>query len=725
MLIFKNKIAFRYFGSIGFLAEVAPIFALLLFSSRTVHRFAPASTGGSAMKQKIGSIWHAATTFGRGRMLLGLALLSALNGGSTALAQDTNPPPRQSTESPTGVSYRNGSFTLQETDLTIGGEFPNGLSLTRSYNSSSDGISDPYYAAVGWTHSFNIYLSQQATPAHPDAKPQPYGIVSGRPPPLRDVEYAPNAHTRCIYNVTGGPKSLGFRNTVRLDDLTIGSPGFFTLVERGCGVKEGNYAPLGTMGATLEFITTPSPGFYRLTGSDGSVINLKSSGSSRATDWTMADGTRLDFTYDAGKLKSVFNSRGWAILFENEYKICAVNTAQTYIMPTSSCPANAQNVTYTYAPAVYATGRNLMTSATKDGKTTQYNYANNDHVNCIKSPGQMNCRIQNTYTACQEDPQRLDTNPIQPEYRLHDYVSSQIDAYGKTYNYTMSGNAFFAATNSCPAWQSQLSVNKDYRTTKDTTTTVTESGAGQTTVVTHPSGRVQSVTDALGRTSTFGYQTGLIDIGLDNSYIEHGDLASVYEPEGNGYFEEQDERGNIIRRTTAAKTGSGVANLVTASTFPVTCANIKTCNKPTSSSDARGATTDYSYDPAHGGVLTETGPADVNNIRPVKRSAYVQRYAWLKNSGVGYSQAAAPIWLLSEERNCKSSATIGNSCSGGSADEVVVTFDYGPDSGPNNLLLRGSAVTSGGITLRTCYAYDRDGRKISETSPNANLVTCP
>ena len=68
---------------------------------------------------------------------------------------------------------------------------------------------------------------------------------------------------------------------------------------------------------------------------------------------------------------------------------------------------------------------------------------------------------------------------------------------------------------------------------------------------------------------------------------------------------------------------------------------------------------------------------------------------------------------------------MGSACSGGSADETVTAFDYGPDSGPNNLLPRGQTVAASGVTLRTCYGYDGDGNKISETSPNANLSACP
>ena len=63
-------------------------------------------------------------------------------------------------------------------------------------------------------------------------------------------------------------------------------------------------------------------------------------------------------------------------------------------------------------------------------------------------------------------------------------------------------------------------------------------------------------------------------------------------------------------------------------------------------------------------------------------------------------------------------------CAGGASDAVVTSYDYGPDSGPNTLLLRGTTVTSSAGTLRTCFGYDRWGRKMSETSPRGTGSTC-
>ncbi|MBB4101059.1 hypothetical protein GGR46_004648, partial [Sphingomonas kyeonggiensis] len=192
-----------------------------------------------------------------------------------------------------------------------------------------------------------------------------------------------------------------------------------------------------------------------------------------------------------------------------------------------------------------------------------------------------------------------------------------------------------------------------------------------------------------------------------------------------------DNRGNLTSKTVKPKPNSGLSDLVTSAVYPASCGNVVTCNKPTSVTNPRSNATSYTHDATHGGVLTETAPADANGIQAVKRYAYAQRYAWIKNASGGFSQAASPVWLPSEERSCRATATVGNACAGGAADEVIVAYDYGPNTGSvgNNLQLRGKTVTaqdSDGVirSLRTCYGYDRNGRKIWETSPRAGLSAC-
>jgi YD repeat-containing protein len=115
----------------------------------------------------------------------------------------------------------------------------------------------------------------------------------------------------------------------------------------------------------------------------------------------------------------------------------------------------------------------------------------------------------------------------------------------------------------------------------------------------------------------------------------------------------------------------------------------------------------------------------VNGVQPQKRYTYAQRYAWISDGAGGYTTASAPVWVLTQESFCKAGAASGSGCANGASDAVVTTYDYGPDSGPNNLQLRGKVVDAGGLSLRTCYAYDANGERISTTSPRAGLTSCP
>jgi YD repeat-containing protein len=210
-------------------------------------------------------------------------------------------------------------------------------------------------------------------------------------------------------------------------------------------------------------------------------------------------------------------------------------------------------------------------------------------------------------------------------------------------------------------------------------------------------------------------------------------------PEGNEVTAAYDSRGNLNLVRHIPKPGSGQPVLEASATFPPSCTAVdrRSCNRPSSVTDRNGNRTDYTYSPEHGGILTETGPAVATrqhdnsfaSVRPQKRYDYAQRHAWIANGAGGHVRAATPVWLPVRERHCRTTPAAGSGCAGGAIDEVVTDYDYGPDVGPNNLSLRGIAVTADGgsglVTRRTCYGYDAAGNRISETEPNANLASCP
>lgn len=192
----------------------------------------------------------------------------------------------------------------------------------------------------------------------------------------------------------------------------------------------------------------------------------------------------------------------------------------------------------------------------------------------------------------------------------------------------------------------------------------------------------------------------------------------------SGFEFTYDERGNTLtEKQTPVPATTGPA-LIRAWDYPAVCVNQVTCNLPASYRDARGNQTDYTYDPVHGGLLAKILPPDSAGVRPQTRYEYVQRYPWLLDAAGSYVRAEQPIWVISRERTCRTSATVGAACSAGPTDEVVTTYGYGPDAGPNNLLVREVTVQADGITRRTCYAYDRFGNRISEISPRAGVTQC-
>ena len=612
-------------------------------------------------------------------------LLAAIVAGTVAapaFGQGLSIPPRQDARSPTGVSYGSGAFSYEARDLSIGGESPEGLTFDRSYLSNLD------YGALGahgWVHNWAGRVISQMVAA-------PLGDLGS--PIWTDPQRGP-----WVYNVTVGGRSVGFRGGSHFPPTT--------------GGPVGSYEPITPSGATLVYTGTDSTnGRYIFTDSDGSVINFPL-GSQPLTmeDLTMPDGTRLDFTWSGLTLRSVISNRGYAILVDvlpsGQWKVCAVNMSHHAITAASACPAGAQSVTYSFGNGSFNPSLKLMTGATDaNGQTTSYSYVGPDRLGCITLPGQAVCQVQNVYTLCYE----IDPATNQLVYRT-EYVTAQSSATGETYGY---------------AYQFDFGDPTRCRGVTSAETTMTMNGTAVTRAAgMNSAGLPGSAVDPLNRTTSFAYNTGG---ALED---EPAQIADIHHPLGNGVSYEYDSRGNIERELRIAVPGSGLATIERSAVYPATCVDRNTCNKPISVTDARSNTTAYTYDPAHGGVLTETGPA-VSGVAPQTRHEYAQRYAWILAPGGGsYVQAATPVWLRTATSFCRISAATGNAASpcATAGDEVRTAYGYGPDSGPNTLLLRGQAVTStdGGVTttLRTCYGYDRDGRRISETQPNANLASCP
>ncbi|MEQ7874295.1 hypothetical protein ABDK56_09870 [Sphingomonas sp. ASV193] len=274
----------------------------------------------------------------------------------------------------------------------------------------------------------------------------------------------------------------------------------------------------------------------------------------------------------------------------------------------------------------------------------------------------------------------------------------------------------------------------DYRglwryTYPDETLYLAEHGSTQHTIqVTDPAGAayfsahstfgsgpiVDYVQDALGNKTKLGADVASSYQGT--SYIFASRPASVTHPENDAVALTRDARGNIIAVTTTPKSGTGSIAITAA--FPSTCDNPLTCNRPVSTTDANGNETDYTYDSAHGGVLTEMDPApSPGAARPLKVTTWVSRYPYFRNASGTLVAGPTPIWVVTTQTQCQTVAGSNTpSCDAG-APQRVTSYEYGANGTGSNLTVKGIVVTASGTSQRICYGYDGLGNKIWETKP--------
>ncbi|NJS13657.1 MAG: hypothetical protein HC788_02370 [Sphingopyxis sp.] len=195
-------------------------------------------------------------------------------------------------------------------------------------------------------------------------------------------------------------------------------------------------------------------------------------------------------------------------------------------------------------------------------------------------------------------------------------------------------------------------------------------------------------------------------------------LKSYTLPSGNSVKLQYDGRNFIVEQREVALAGSGLADLVTTTTW-TDCTNLKTCGRILSQTDPKGNVSEYTYDGAHGGVLTETLPAaTLGGVRPQKRYTYGQFFAWYQNAAGAFVQAQAPIWLVTQISECRTGAS--PACIG-TADETRTSFTYGSPGVANNLLLTQQTVAAGdnSVSATTSWTYDVQGNKLTEDGPLA------
>lgn len=653
-----------------------------------------------------------------------LLALAALSAAAPATAQYARWQfPQQYILSPHGVNLQTGSFMASSTDLTIGN-----ISLVRNWGSvPSITVGDRSFGALrlltdqpvttwaannnGWSHNFN-----------------------------QGVRFSLGNDAR--YFVVADGKMYNFRGLLdgSIVPAAAGSSGTMLAWVNG----QWNFTDRS--GNLFVYFAHPSMSQNGAQGSPNQLIQ----------SITYANGSRLDFVYNpAGRPQWVSSNSGFAIKLEysgsgNVSAACGFNLSAAFASPATACASAALRVSYAYDPAGI-----ILTSVTDVlNQVTTITYSNFQSQwffpTCISLPNSATCTIRN------------DFGPLPGEsvnVALPDQVRRLTTANGDIWNY-------FYRPQQDPADLPIVLGMPRYSRSGMTDPMGNEYGLrfdrGRLIDQTTPAG-------ALGFRYKYaqvasGVYTNFSDIPQTVEYFSD-EAGLVIMPEGNMDYYAYDDRGNIVMRSSWPKGSVNpllpgnpdwqrcclnlgqpvelVGSLTRSRTylgnygaisqngfvFVLGCgsgpADAKLCDKPLTETDNNGGVVSRTYAQAHGGILTETRPT-VSGIQPYTRYTYTQRFAWTRNSTGSFVRSTTGVWLLTQNSTCIHGgvASSGSGCAVAD-DEVSTNYDYGPDSGPNNLLLRGMSLTSGGQTLRTCYSYDDLGRKISETAPRAGLAVCP
>jgi len=212
-------------------------------------------------------------------------------------------------------------------------------------------------------------------------------------------------------------------------------------------------------------------------------------------------------------------------------------------------------------------------------------------------------------------------------------------------------------------------------------------GSTATETVTDPLTHQQVVVSDLNKQRATSYKDEL-NRTTDYIYDANSRLTKITYPETNYDQYGYDARGNVQTTTRVAKTGSGLANIVSTASFDATCSNIVKCNKPNTTTDPKGNVTNYTYDPTHGGVTSIKQPAPaVGGIRPETRSSYTQVT----------SASGDLVYMLTGVSACQTTA----SCTG-LLDETKVTAGYNSNLLPTTIT---RANGTGALTATSTLTY--------------------
>lgn len=624
-----------------------------------------------AIRQKLNRVACCA----RARTLLSLSLsrlkyfflLFIFSQASLALSEVT--PPKIDLKTPSGMSIPDAEFRIDATDLVIG-------SMKLERFSQGPSMYWPDYSQFGAMMSSNFDIYVQTNIIKATGKPFPQ-------PAHRHATVHIGNSSYSLYYITGtsGGGIISNDNTDSYGGALTWSGASFQFIDKTGSVY------------TFSSSVSAHPSGAVNYGATGGAIS-----SQRIDNIKFLDGRVWQFYYDSGQRpKLVTDSGGYAILFDygaNGFvsDACAIDRSRFYVTASSNCSGQPVKVSYQYGSGVLfnGTAATVLTGITDvRGQTTLLSHSAIDPaVSCVVPPG---------YTSCQ---MQLSTD------------GRQTLADGSVWNVSTSGGRYTVNDPEIPA-DTSYSAN------------VVDPAGYQTNYIFSGSSPLK-ITDYNGNITTFKWCCSQTQEVNSPATFSGSMLMEADFPEGNKYLAYYAGPYNLISRATLqAKPGSGLADQVVTYDYGATLSSGAPLAKPTAQTDANGNQTNWTYTD-FGSVASEMGPApSPGAARPLKVYTYIQKSVSVLNAVGALVSTGQPIWMPSTETECQTANNSSTPTCDGAATQRITTYQYGPDGTPDALLVRGVAVTADGQTLRTCYTYDAQSRKVSTTLPRAGLGVCP
>jgi len=616
-----------------------------------------------------------------------LAAVATLAAAGAAMAQPPSvsapAPPMPSSVDARGVDLISGQVVMAPADLHIGPSDHRGLTFARQWSEKAWRIAD-IPAMSGSTANPIVSFG---------GKSVPFQTVGGNYQPVFD-DGSTLSNDRSTFTASDGTQIL-FTPSTYLDYTIDSGLGIGTQITFPDGVRwnfnyKTLYTQLGAIDVPPECYNNPPPAEWPYCAE--AMASQQYYYLRRLSSITSSTGYQIKLDY-AVNTPTYSSLQGWWAVT----KATALNNAVEYCDPV----ADTCSYSNTWPQATYTGWYDGQITTVTDpvSRTTTYGYttgsASQSLLHTIQPPGAGSAIV--TYG-----------------YNGSDEVTS-VAVNGSTWNYAYPSSSQTTVTD--PASQT---VATNYNTTGLVTSIVGPSAAGSPT-------------------SRFGYCISTdtncpVDL-LKWAMPPEGTVDGSGNPTGGYTQYAYDTRGNLTTTTAVAKSGSGLANIVTSTTYPSSCADQRYCNKPTSTTDANGNVTNYNYDTTGsitgliGNLVSVVAPAPSGISRPITVYSYANKQAYYKNSGGSIVASGLNISLPIQVSTCQTTGTTSGStttlpCSG--TDERRTTVDYGPQTSgtANNLNVASSAVSIGGSSPATTYlTYDIYARPVTSEGPLGSAQT--